>query len=343
MPKYLGFLVVGAALLVSGCAQESAITNLAVIINTNEPQTVRVGYFPNITHAQALVGLADGNFQAALGENVTIEPTTFNAGPEEIEALFAGDLDIGYVGPSPALNGFIQSQGEALKIVAGAMSGGTALVLQPDLAAAFAAQGSEALRGKKIASPQQGSTQDISLRYYVREHALEGDAIVEPIANADQLTLFSQKQLDGSWAPEPWASRLVHEAGGVVALDESDLWPNGQFATAVVIARTEFLQEHADLVQKWVEAHEAVTAWIQSHPTQAQQLVNQQISSISGKPLDATVLAEAWDRLEPETDILDQSINTFAGRAIELNLLDPQGVDLNSIYDRSFLTSHPTQ
>lgn len=332
MRKYWSVFLFGTALFISGCTQTS----------NNEAGVIRVGYFPNITHAQPLVGLADGTFQEELGE-VMIQATTFNAGPEEIEALFAGEIDLGYIGPSPALNGYIQSQGEALKIVSGAMSGGAVLVLQPDLAKAFAEQGPEVLRDKKFASPQQGNTQDISLQYYLREQGLTDDTTVIPIANADQLTLFAQGELDGSWSPEPWASRLVQEAGAVVVLDESDLWPNKEFPTTVVIVRTEFLEEHPDLVEKWLIAHASVTEWIQAHPTEAQAVVNEQILAVTGKSLTEPVLAEAWGRLNPQTKILEDEINTFATRAEELELLDPAGVDLNGIYDRSLSTSDSTQ
>lgn len=338
MRKYWSVFLLGAAAFISGCTQ-SANTGATA----NEPVTVHVGYFPNITHAQPLVGLANGTFQKELGDNVTIESTTFNAGPEEIEALFAGEIDLGYIGPSPALNGYIQSQGEALKIVSGAMSGGAVLVLQPDLAKAFAEQGPEALRDKKFASPQQGNTQDISLKYYLKENGLTDSTTVIPIANADQLTLFGQGELDGSWAPEPWASRLVQEAGAVVALDERDLWPNAEFPTTVLIARTEFLEEHPEVVKKWVAAHTVVTDWIQANPTEAQKIVNEQILAITGKSLSETVLAEAWARLNPQTKILEDEINTFATRAEELELLDPAGVDLNGIYDRSLSPSDSTQ
>ncbi len=325
-------IVVGGVFLVSSnTGTENTDTEKDKVL-----KVVRVGYFPNITHAQALVGLSDGTFQTALGET-TIEATTFNAGPAEVEALFAGDIDLGYIGPSPALNGYVQSQGEALRIVSGAMSGGAVLVLQPELATAFADEDPSALRGKKIASPQLGNTQDISLRHYLSENGLQNDATVIPIANADQLTLFSQGELDGSWAPEPWASRLVQETGAVVAIDERSLWPQEQFATTVVIARAEFIEEHPEVVQQWVDAHQRVTEWMITHPTEAQAVVNTEIERLTTKGLTPEVLADAWARLEPQTTLLKESITAFAQRAEALGYLDLTGIDITTLYDESFL------
>lgn len=331
MTKRLPVFFLSALMLTMvGCTRDSAKV---------EPVTIHVGYFSNITHAQALVGIENGTFQKHVGENVGITTKIFNAGPEEIEALFAGEIDIGYIGPSPALNGFVQSQGEALKIIAGAMSGGTVLVVQPELAADFAERGVDALRGKKIASPQQGNTQDISLRAYLQNQSLAKAVEVIPIANADQLALFADHELDGAWSPEPWASRLIQDAGAVIALDERDLWPNGEFATTVVIARTEFIEEHPDIVQAWIDGHVAVTQWLIDHPAEAQKQVNDAIEHITDKRLADATLAAAWSRLQPQTALLRDSITTFANQAVALDFLDTSAVDLTQLYDESFLTS----
>ncbi len=208
---------------------------------------VRVGAFPNITHAQPMVGKATGWFEKALGPNVKIEWQSFNAGPSAVEALFAGAIDMAYMGPNPALTGYVRSQGEALKIVSGAASGGASLVVRAD----SGIQKPEDFHGKKVASPQLGNTQDVALRAWLKAHGLKttdkgGDVQVLPIANADQLTLFLKKQLDAAWAPEPWATRLIREGNGRLFLDERDLWPDRQFVTTNLVVSTKFLKAHPD-------------------------------------------------------------------------------------------------
>ncbi len=182
---------------------------------------IRLGFFPNLTHAQALVGLADGSFQRALGESITIEATGFNAGPSVIEAMFANALDMSYIGPNPAINGYVKSKGEALRIVAGATSGGAVLDARPQANIKTARD----LDGKRVASPQLGNTQDVALRRFIKAAGLAtketgGTVQVIPTANPDILTLFLKGEIDAAWVPEPWGARLVHEAGGVIVLDE---------------------------------------------------------------------------------------------------------------------------
>src|SRR5438270_5707976 len=252
---------------------------------------IRVGAFPNITHAQPMIGKANGWFEKALGPNVKIEWQSFNAGPSAIEALFAGAIDMTYVGPNPAINGYVRSNGEALRIVAGATSGGAALVVRGD----SGINGPQDFHGKRIASPQQGNTQDVALRAWLKSNGLKtrdkgGDVVVMPIANPDQLTLFLKKGIDAAWAPEPWASRLVHEANGRIFLDERTLWPNGQFLTTELIVSTKFLQSHPDLVRKWLAAHVELTDWINGHTAEAKQILNQQIQKETGKALSSGVL-----------------------------------------------------
>lgn len=314
----------------------SAFFSLVIIFSGcdsgDKIKTIRVGYFPNITHAQAMVGLVDGTFQKELGDT-TIETYTFNAGPAEIEAMFADQIDIAYIGPSPALNGFVQSNGEALRIISGSMSGGAAFVVQPELAQAYAAQGDSAFVGKIFASPQQGNTQDVSLRNYFQQRNLLEQVSISPMANADQISLFAQDQLDGSWVPEPWASRLVNEAGGEILIDERDLWPNGAFSTTVIIANTAFLEEQPAAVAAWLKAQVAVTDWINEHPTEAQTMVNTEIEKLTGSSLDETVLANAWDRLDPSYQPNQSSIDTFRANAVELGFIKPGNLDFNLLYD----------
>ena len=304
---------------------------------SNEPVVVKVGYFPNITHARAVVGIVNGDFQEVLGKDVIIKVRTFNAGPSEIEALFVGEIDIGYIGPSPAINGYIKSNGEALRIIGGAASGGASLVVQPDLALAFEKEGIRAFIGKKIASPQQGNTQDISLRHYLKENNLSDKTLIVPIANADQLTMFALKQLDGAWAPEPWASRLIKEAGGIRLIDERELWPDKGFCTANIIVRTKFLEQHPELVQKWLQAHIEITEWINTHPEEAKNIVNSEIEKLTTKKLPDNVLSEAWQMLSFTVDPLKSSVLTFADWAYSQGFLGEKEPDLTNLYDLKIL------
>lgn len=277
------------------------------LINATSAQSVviRVGAFPNITHPQAMIGKANGWLEKAMAPDARIEWKTFNAGPSAIEALFAGAIDMTYVGPNPAINGYVRSNGEALRVIAGATSGGAALVVRNDAGISKPAD----FHGKRIATPQLGNTQDVALRAWLKSNGLKtrdkgGDVEVLPIANPDQLTLFLKKQLDGAWAPEPWASRLVHEANGRIFLDERTLWPNGQFITTLLIVRTAFLQAHPDLVKKWIRAHVELTEWINSHIPEAKQVLNQQIQKETGKPLPPVVLDDSFACLQVTYDPL---------------------------------------
>ncbi len=285
------------------------------------PEKIRVGYFPNITHAQALVGLASGEWDKKLGSGTT-EWTAFNAGPSVIEAMFAGHLDIAYVGPSPAVNGYIKSGGDALQIISGAAAGGAALVVRSDEPIKTPAD----FHGKKIASPQYGNTQDVALRAWLASQNLPlrekgGDVDVVPLANADQLTLFIKKEIDASWSVEPWVSIFLKKGGAKIFLDESSLWPNGQYATTVLIVRKKFMQEHPDLVQKFIGAHRELTDWINAHPEEAKKLLNQQFEKVMYKKIDADILDSAWKRVQFTTDPMQASVKTQAENAYKLGFL----------------------
>ena len=299
---------------------------------------IHVGAFPNITHAQAMVGKANGWFEKRMGPKVTIDWKTFNAGPSAIEALFAGAIDMTYIGPNPAITGYVRSNGEALRIVAGATSGGAALVVRND----SGIQKPEDFHGKKVASPQMGNTQDVALRAWLIAHGMKstekgGDVQVIPLANPDQLTLFMKKDLDAAWAPEPWATRLIREGNGRLFLDERELWPNGQFVTAHLIVRTQFLKEHPDLVKDWIRAHVEVTDWIGAHLPDAKKLLNQQIQKETGKPLADALLNDAFGRMTSTYDPLRASLMTAAKSAFEAGFLGRQMPDLSNLYDLSLL------
>jgi sulfonate transport system substrate-binding protein len=312
---------------------------LTLVFRPGWAQTVmRVGAFPNITHAQPMVGKATGWFEKAMGPKVKIEWKSFNAGPSAIEALFAGAIDMTYIGPNPAVTGYVRSQGEALRIVAGAASGGVALVVRKD----SGIEKPEDFHGKRVASPQLGNTQDVALRSWLLAHGLKpsdkgGDVQVTPIANADQLTLFLKKQLDAAWAPEPWATRLEREGNGRIFLDERDLWPHGQFVITNLVVSTKFLREHPDLVKNWIRAHVELTDWINSHLAESKQILNQQIGKETGKALSPGVLDEAFGRMEVTYDPLRDSLLTSARHAYQLGFLGRQMPDLSGIYDLTLL------
>src|SRR5215203_5482574 len=209
-------------------------------------RTLRIGYFPNLNHAQAVIGLQqDGDFQKTLNSNysdtnkgVRIEPYVFNAGPSAIEALFGGQIDIAYVGPNPAINGYLASSGQGLRIISGAASGGASFVVRND----SGINSVDDLGDKKFASPQLANTQDVALRKYLSDNGFEtiqhgGNVTIVTVTPSDILTLMLKKDIDGAWVPEPWATRLVKEANGKIFVDERELWPpDGKFVTANIIA-----------------------------------------------------------------------------------------------------------
>jgi NitT/TauT family transport system substrate-binding protein len=299
---------------------------------------IRVGHFPNVTHGQALLGRANGAFEKALGPQVKVQWKAFNAGPSVTEALFAGELDVAYVGPSPAVTAYVRSQGDALRVIAGGTSGGAALVVR----AGSAIQKPEDFHGKRVASPQFGNTQDIALRDWLAKHGLKprergGDVQITPIANPDQLTLFLQKQLDAAWAPEPWAARLVREAGGRLLVDERSEWPNGQFASTLVIVSKKFLNQHPELVKHWLSAHVDLTNWINKNKADAERQINAEIARETGKGLTSAVIDDSFSRLDFTVDPIRCSIQTSAQRAADLGLFGGKGPDISGLFDLTLL------
>ncbi len=300
--------------------------------------TIRVGAFPNITHAQAMVGKANGSFEKALGPGVKVQWVSFNAGPSAIEALYAGAIDMTYIGPNPTISGYVRSNGEALKVIAGSASGGVALVVRND----SGINKPEDFHGKRVGSPQLGNTQDVALRAWLISHGMKtidkgGDVQVVPMANPDQLTLFLKKQLDASWAPEPWATRLIHEGNAHLFLDERSLWPNGQFVITNLIVSKKFLHDHPDLVKTWLASHVELTDWINSHLPEAKKTLNQQIAKETGKALDPAILDEAFGRMQVTYDPLRSTLLSSAKSAFDSGFLGKQMPDLSGIYDLSLL------
>jgi len=303
-----------------------------------KPTVLRVGYFPNITHAQALVGRANGQFEKSLGAGVQVEWKAFNAGPSAIEALFANAIDLTYVGPNPTVAGYFRSQGAAVRVIAGAASGGASLVVRRDAGIQTASD----FHGKKVATPQLGNTQDVALRSWMRVNGLKsrekgGDVQVIPISNPDQLTLFLKGQIDAAWAPEPWAARLVHEGGGRIFLDERDLWPDHQFVITNIIVSPKFLKEHPDVVKNFLRTHVELTEWINKNPAQAKQIMNQQLQKETGKALPAEVLDEAFSRMQVTYDPIHSSLLKSTQQAFDEGFLGRTQPDLSGLYDLKLL------
>jgi NitT/TauT family transport system substrate-binding protein len=292
---------------------------------------LRLGYFPNLTHATALVGVANGIFTKDLGPNVTLQTKTFNAGPAAVEALFANSLDITYVGPNPAINAFQKSNGQAVRLIAGATSGGAGLVVKPSINSAAD------LKGKKVASPQLGNTQDVALRSWLKQNGLNttpeggGDVQILPQDNAQTLDTFKSGQIDGAWVPEPWTTRLVIDGKGKLLVNEGTLWGGGKFLTTTVIVRTAFLKDHPDVVKNFLKGHVDATNYINENPTQAQQAANQAIAQLTGKALSNAVVTAAWQNLTFTWDPLAATLRKEATDAQSVGLL--QNPNLKGLVD----------
>jgi NitT/TauT family transport system substrate-binding protein len=324
-------LALAATALLTATAMSACGKDDAAASNPNaEAPAIRLGYFPNITHAPALIGVNKGFFQEALG-STKLDAKTFNAGPAAIEALFSGAIDATYIGPNPAINGWAQSKGAGLKIIAGSTSGGAGLVVKPGISTAAD------LKGKKIATPQLGNTQDVALRAWLKQNGLNadqqggGDVSVLPQDNATALQAFTQGAIDGAWVPEPYLSRLQLDAGGKLLVNEKDLWPNGQFVTTHLIVTQEFLKKYPGTVKKLLQGHLKALDYIKTDNAGAQKAANAQIEALSGKPLKDKVLASAFGNLSFTADPIASSLYTSAQHAQDVGLLKP--VDLKGIYD----------
>jgi NitT/TauT family transport system substrate-binding protein len=299
----------------------------------NAESVVRVGHFPNITHAQALVAHSlsrqgKGWFEERLGPGTKIEWFVYNAGPSAMEAIFAKSVDLTYVGPGPALNAYTKSNGAEIRLIAGSANGGAALVVQPDQKLMAAAD----FRGKKIATPQLGNTQDISCRAWLIAGGLKitqlgGDAQVLPTQNPDQISLFQQKKVDAVWTVEPWVSRLEREAGGKVLVDERDV------ATTVLVSSAKFLGEQRELAKKFAEAHAALTDWMAKNPDEAQKLIKAELLAETRSDIAADLIAQSWKRIVFTVEVPRPSIESFLQNSLKTGFIKT-APDLTKLFEK---------
>jgi NitT/TauT family transport system substrate-binding protein len=298
-----------------------------------ENALVRVGHFPNITHAQALVAHqlsreGKGWFEERLGPGTKVEWFVYNAGPSAMEAIFARSIDLTYVGPGPALNAYTKSNGTEIRLIAGAANGGAALVVQPDQNLKTAGD----FRGKKIATPQFGNTQDISCRAWLMTNGLKitqlgGDAQVLPTQNPDQLALFKQKKIDAVWTVEPWVSRLERESGGKILVDEKDV------ATTVLVSSVKFLSEQRDLAKKFTQAHIELTNWMSANSEEAQRLVRAELLAETRSDMAPDLIAQAWKRITFTAEVPRASIESFVQNSLKSGFLK-SAPDLSKLFER---------
>jgi NitT/TauT family transport system substrate-binding protein len=340
LPKILGLSVV---LVILGCTSQDNKNGRSGGDARNEggkPQSVRLGYFPNITHAQAILGVSRGVFAKELEPGAKLETVTFNAGPSVIEAIFGGKLDIAYVGPSPTLNGFIKSEGEEVRLIAGSATNGVLIVGNKKLGITSLDQ----LNGKRIASPQLGNTQDISAKDFVINHLKStlkekgGDTAVIPIANPDIETLFQKNQLEAAWVPEPWGSRLIDKELGVLISEEKELWPGKTFALTNIIARRKFLENHPDLVKKILSVHVKLTKELQQDPQRFATELNAELKRLTQKDLPPAVIEGSLKYTGFSTDPARDSIQEFFRKGKSLGLLKAETFDVDKLVDTRLLS-----
>ena len=283
--------------------------------------TVRIGHFPNVTHAQALVAhhlsrQGKGWFEERLGPDVKVEWYVYNAGPSATEAIFANSIDLTYVGPGPAISAYARAHGEEIRIVAGAADAGAALVIHHD----SPIRDAEGFRDKKIATPQLGNTQDIAARAWLKEGGLKitqlgGDAQVVPTANPDQLALFASRRVEGVWTVEPWVARLEREARGKILVEEKDA------VTTVLVTGVDFTKKHPDVLAKVIAAHKALTDWIRANPQEAQKMVVAEMEEITHSSIDPALIATAWPRIVFTNELNKESLQTYVNHAHEAGFL----------------------
>jgi len=340
-----GMMLAGAIVtsaVLSGCAAQPAAgtgtqPEAPAAEATGTPaEELRLGYFANVTHAPALVGLEEGLIEDALGDT-KLSTQVFNAGPAAIEALSAGAIDATYIGPNPAINTFVQSAGASARIIAGATSGGAALVVQPGI------ENASDLAGTNLATPQLGNTQDVALRTWLAEEGYEtttqggGDVTISPTENSQTLTLFQAGDLDGAWLPEPWVSRLVVDAGAEVLVDEADLWEDGEFPTTVLLVRAEFLADHPETVRALIAGHVASVEWLDEHETEAADVINARLTIDSGKGLSDAVIDRALEHVDFTFDPHAETFEQLLQDGVDAGTSKPG--DIDGLFDLTALNA----
>lgn len=329
IPRRKLFSVAGAAV--------GATALMACRPRSDGTAALQLGYFPNVTHAPALLGTRFGIYGAELG-NLKVNPRLFNAGPALVEAMLAGAVDIGFVGPSPAINAYVRTKGRALRIIAGCASGGVSLIVRNDSGIMAPAD----LTGRKIGTPQRGGTQDIALRIYLRDNGLipadaGGTVAIVPTANPQILELFRRAQLDGAWVPEPWAGRMVEELNGRVLIDERTLWPGGRFSSAVIIVNTRFLTEHPDEVDSFIRGHLRSLEMIGRDRQEAIRAVAAEIERLTLHPITEQLVVRGMHAVDFTSDPLADTVAIQAARAYQLGFLGGTEPDVSQIVDTSVL------
>ena len=315
----------------------STIVLIVAVMNTvstdNSGNEIRVAFFPSISHVVPIVGIENNIFQENLTEQKIIEVKIFDSGPQVIESLFAKSIDLAYVGPGPIINGFLKSNGQDLKILAGAANGGASFIIQKD----SGLDSIENFQGKRIASPQISNTQDVSLRHYLSTHGLEpvekgGTVFVINISNPDIYTLFAKGDIDGAWVPEPWATILVEELGGVRLFNESQFWPEKQFSSVLLIGRTNFVEQNPEIIKKWILSNQKTAEWINSNPDKTKIIYNEFMQDYMGKTFSKKIVDESFSNLEITSDPIKNSVLTFAERADSLGYLGRSGYNLDGLF-----------
>jgi sulfonate transport system substrate-binding protein len=297
-PRVAAAVAVAVALLVAaGCSRsdDKAGSDAAPVADKGAATELRLGYFPNVTHAPALIGLGEGLFAKELGTTKLV-PTKFNAGGDAVTALLGGSIDATFVGSGPAINAYAKSKGEAARLIAGTVSGGAQFVTKSTITKP------EDLVGKTIATPQLGNTQDVSLKKWLAEKGLTGKVKITNLENAATLDAFKKGDVDGAWLPEPWSSRLIIDAGAKVLVDEADLWPGGKFPTTVLIVRTQYLKEHPATVKALLTGLVASIDAASADKATAEKTVNAQLLTLTGKALKQPVIDRAFSKIELTTD-----------------------------------------
>ncbi len=319
-----------------GIVTIAAISIIAAMNHSNysgSENRIRVAFFPNVGHAIPIIGTETGIFSNGLGNQTVIETKLFDSGPQVIESLFANSIDIAYVGPGPAINGFLKSENKGIKILSGAASGGASFIVHPDSSISTVKD----FPGKRIAAPQIGNSQDVSLRTYLSENGLKpaekgGSVVVFNIPNPDIYTLFVKGEIDAAWVPEPWATILVNELGGKRLFYEEELWPDKQFASVLLIGRSDFIEKHPQIIQNWISSHMETVDRINSNPNESELIFNQFLKKTLGQSLPDQIVSESLANLEITSDPISNSIYIFAERADSLGYLGRHGYDLEGIF-----------